>query len=97
MWSIYYTNKAYKINHNFLSQYSHIQDQWEYQSDGGKFDRYGPEINAKIEAAYLKNNKGSVEWEEENGLYRIDFDKMRETQVGNSKSILVQRLSFPSM
>ncbi len=78
---------------NFFNQYSHMQAQWAYQSDGGKFDGYGPEINAKIEAAYLKDKKGSVDWEEQNGQFRIDFDKMRETQVGhyNSKSKLVQR------
>ncbi len=68
-----------------------MQVQWEYQSDGTAFQRYRPEINAKIEAAYLRDSKGSVEWEEEKGLYRIDFSRMIVSaggqSDGNSKSV----------
>lgn len=64
-----------------------MQVRWEYQSDTSKFEGYGPEISAKIEAAYLKDKKGSVDWEEEaSGLYRIDFNTMTESPVRHSSS-----------
>ncbi len=70
-----------------------MQIQWEYQSDSGNFDRYGPGISAKIEAVSLKDDKGSVEWEEQDELYQIHFNKKIESPVGHytSKSKSVQQ------
>ena len=67
-----------------------MQVQWKYKCSSAEYESYEPNINAKIEAAYSKK-QDSVEWEEQTGTYRIEFDKMLEIQVGNDETTNVQR------
>ncbi len=68
-----------------------MQVRWKYKCSSGEYESYEADINAEIEAAYLKK-QASVEWEEQNGKYRIEFDKMLESQVGNDETTNVQRI-----
>ncbi|XP_070541078.1 protein mono-ADP-ribosyltransferase PARP14-like isoform X2 [Ptychodera flava] len=63
---------------------------WMYLSDGEQFDEYDDEIIGIIEQARVENRR-DVEFEIQDGKYRIDFRTMKEIDLDDMSTVPVRR------
>ena len=54
---------------------------WKWRDDHKSFSPYSSSLNAKINAAYLDNPRGSFSFTVQSGLYTIDFTTMRQINM----------------